>query len=99
MTRLDLLHSVICFHAGITATWDTADNFCDASFRAPVCSLTQWREAVCFAGQTNPGRSWTTSPTGTGTYATVQGCNSESVTTAVYTTQLQGPCCLQYMKY
>ena len=99
MTRVETARSTICFSTGITATWDNADAFCDANYRAPVCSLTQWRDVVCFSGLPNPGRSWTASPTGTGTYATVQACTSDAVTTAVYTTPLQGPCCLQYMKY
>ena len=99
MTRVETARSTICFSNGITATWDNADAFCDANYRAPVCSLTQWRDVVCFSGLPNPGRSWTASPTGTGTYATVQACTSDAVTTANYTTPLQGPCCLQYMKY
>ena len=45
------------------------------------------------------GFEGTVKTTGTGTYATVQACTSDAVTTANYTTPLQGPCCLQYMKY
>ena len=99
MTRVDTATSTICFHAGTLGTWDNADAFCDATYRAPLCTLTQWRDVVCRGGVSNPGRSWTASPTGTSTYATVQACTSDAVTTAIYTTQLQGPCCLQYMKY
>jgi hypothetical protein len=85
MTRVDTARSTICFGTGITATWDNANAYCDANYRAPVCSLTQWRDVVCYSGLPNPGRSWTTSPTGAGTYATVAGCTSDSLASTVST--------------
>lgn len=99
MTRVDLPASTLCYNAGPTANWDQADNYCDASFRAPICTLPQWRAIVCRAGLTNPGNSWTTTPTGTATYATIGGCSSESVSSAHYTSMRVGPCCLEWMKY
>ncbi|MBP6631255.1 MAG: hypothetical protein KBG28_00695 [Kofleriaceae bacterium] len=100
MTQLDLPFSTICFHAGIVATWDNAENFCDANFRARFCSLGQWRTVVCRAGAPNPGRSWLDDVVGAGSYATVAGCTSDSVGVAPFNqAAIVGPCCLEFMKY
>lgn len=100
MTQVDFARSTICWNAGVVATWDTADNFCDSNFQAHLCSLAQWRAVVCRAGVLNPGRSWLADVTGTSSYATVAGCTSDSVGTALFNQQaVTGPCCHEWMKY
>lgn len=99
MTKVDLVFSTVCYNSGVVASWDAADNFCDASYRARICTLQEWRDVVCRAGVANPGRSWTATPTGAATFATIAGCTGESISTAVYTTSLNGPCCLSWSKY
>ena len=99
MTKVDLAHSTVCYNAGVNASWDVADNYCDLNFRASICTLQEWRDVVCRAGLANPGRSWTATPTGGATFATIAGCAGDSIATAAYTTLLQGPCCLSWPKY
>ncbi|MEQ1518257.1 MAG: collagen-like protein [Usitatibacteraceae bacterium] len=99
MTRVDMPNSTICYERGIVASWDNADNYCFDSFRAGICSLQQWRDVVCRAGVVSSGRSWLSTPVGTGTYATVANCTSDGVSTAVFNQSLTGACCLSYPKY
>ena len=100
MEAIDTGRSIICYEKGIVATWDNADNNCDAQFRAQICTFNQWRAVVCRVGTANPGRSWTSNVTGSASYATVSGCTSDSVNTSFFNGQgLTGPCCIEYMKY
>ncbi len=99
MVTIDRVTSTLCYHAGSLGTWDQADAFCSAQFRADVCTLEQWRAAVCEAGLPNPGASWTPQIAGTATFATVSGCSGEQVSTAAYTLSRMGPCCLEWMSY
>lgn len=99
MTKIDLVYSTVCYNSGTLANWDAADNFCDANYRARICTLQEWRDVVCRAGVANPGRSWTATPSGSSTFATIAGCTGDSISTAVYTTSLNGPCCLSWPRY
>lgn len=99
MIAVDRITSTLCYHAGSLGNWDQADAFCAAQFRADVCTLQQWRAAVCDAGLPNPGASWTAQIAGTATFATVSGCSGEQVATATYTLSRMGPCCLEWMNY
>lgn len=99
MTTVEDVFSTLCYHAGITATWDTADDSCYSNFHASLCTLRQWRLAICRAGIASPGASWTHDVAGASTFARVSACTSDGVDTAVYTTMLKGPCCLEWMKY
>ncbi len=100
MLRIDGPLGVICWEQGIQSTWDNADNYCSQQYRAPICSLAQWRDVVCREGVANPGRSWTSTATGAGTYSTVASCTSDSLLSTAYTTAtITGPCCLQWMRY
>jgi hypothetical protein len=99
MTRVALDRSILCFAAASSNTWDTADQFCYQSYRSGICTLAQWRNAVCQAGLPNPGASWTSTPVGIATFATVSGCTGESVGSSAYNNQRIGTCCLEWMKY
>lgn len=99
MTSIDNLHSTICYDAGTTGDWITAGDFCYDNFQAELCSLRQWRIAICRAGLVSPGASWTSDVAGAATFTRVQGCTGDGVGTAIYTTQLRGPCCLEWMNY
>jgi len=99
MTKIEQPSSTLCYHAGTTGTWDSASQFCSQSFAAPLCTLVQWRDAVCSAGVPNPGNSWTATPAGTASFATVAGCTGDGVGVSAYNVQRPGPCCLQWMKY
>ena len=69
MQRIDLPLSTLCYVAGTsTANWLNADDFCFANFRASLCTLTQWRLAVCRAGASTPGRTWTATPSGSASH-------------------------------
>jgi hypothetical protein len=101
MTKVEFATFTICYHTGImgAGTWDQASQFCYDSFRAPLCSVQQWRFLVCQNGTANPGSSWIGTSTGLATFATISGCTGESVGSAAYSTQRAGPCCLEWMKY
>jgi hypothetical protein len=100
MTRVDLPHSTICYERGIVSSWDNADTNCANNFGAGICNLQQWRDVICRAGVANPGRTWLSTPTGAGTYATVSGCTSDSLASSFYTSAaVTGTCCLSYPKY
>ena len=100
MTRIDLPFSTMCWHDnGVAASWEAADNYCYDQFRAGVCTLAQWRSAVCRAGVASPGASWTPDSTGAATFVTVSSCAAETVNSAFYMSSKRGPCCLEWMKY
>ena len=99
MTRLELTHTILCFDDGIQGTHDQTQQFCDAQYRARLCSLDQWYDAICIAGEPSPGRSWTNDITGAAAFGSVATCSGESVASSSYTLQLRGPCCLEYPRY
>jgi hypothetical protein len=101
MTRIDLPTKTICWNPGgpQLLTWDASDTYCDNNFRAQLCTLGQWRAAVCRAGVSNPGRSWTNQVTGSGSFAFIFGCSGEQVGSLQYNSGLQGPCCLEWPRY
>jgi hypothetical protein len=99
MTRIDGAHSTLCYASGTTANWDTAEQFCRAQFAAGLCTLTQWRTAICIAGLPNPGRSWLPDVAGVATLGNVASCSGDGLGTSAYTTTLAGPCCLEWMSY
>lgn len=101
MTPLDLPHSRLCFHSGVPnpANYDTADQFCFNNFRANVCTVNQWRTAVCRGGVTSPGSSWTSDVAGAGQMAVVATCAASDITSSLVSTQRAGPCCVEWMRY
>jgi hypothetical protein len=99
MTKLDFQNSTLCWAVGPTFNWNQADDFCDQVYRGNICTLLQWRMAVCRAGTANPGRSWTPTATGTATFSTVAGCSAESVSSFSYSTFQATTCCLEWMRY
>ncbi len=100
MTRVERQYSTICYSAGTSGSFETADSFCATQFHASLCTLSQWRAVVCRVGIANPGRSWLPNSTGVGSFATVLNCSSDSVSTAVSSSNaFVGPCCLEWMKY
>lgn len=100
MTKADSQFSTLCFATGPTGTWEQSAAYCEATFHAPLCTLGQWRAAICSAGLVNPGRAWTSQPAGTATFATVAACTGDGVGTAIYTTATnRAACCLEWPKY
>jgi hypothetical protein len=99
MTQINLQYSTLCYAVAPQATWDAADQRCFDSFRSGLCSLEQWRMAVCRAGLPNPGRSWTPTPTGTAVFSTVAGCTSDSISSLGASTQQVTTCCIEWMRY
>lgn len=101
MTKVDTAYSTLCFASGSAnpSSWDQADAYCDNTYRASLCTHAQWRKAVCQAGLQNPGSSWLIDVAGAGLLATVAGCAGSNVGASSPTTQLRGPCCLEWPKY
>jgi hypothetical protein len=99
MTRVDLPYKTICWHVGQFTTFPAASNFCDDAFRADVCTLAQWRAAVCRGGVQNPGRSWVNAPTAPARLAIIADCGFDGLSDLPYTSQVQGPCCLEWPRY
>lgn len=106
MTRIELPHSTLCYHEGNStlSDWDTADGYCFDQFQTGMCTLNQWRAAICRAGAGDPGRSWLAdvagrAADGTPAFATISGCTGESVGESSYPTALRGPCCQEWPRY
>jgi hypothetical protein len=100
MFQIDLPFSTLCFGEGVTGTYDEVEQFCEDMFRGRLCSLQQWRIAVCRAEAPDPGRSWLPDVVGGGgVFATISGCSPEEVGEAFYAGQHAGPCCLEWMNY
>lgn len=99
MTTIDLAYSTLCYARALSQNWDQANAYCSANFRSGLCSLRQWRAAVCESGITSPGRTWLDVPVTAATYATVQGCTGDSVSTANYSLNLSATCCHEWPKY
>lgn len=99
MTKVSMPGSTLCFAAGATQNWEAADQSCYDNFRSSLCTLAQWRTAVCRAGLPSPGASWTSTPAGTATFTTVAGCTGDAVGIAQYTAQHATVCCLEWMSY
>ena len=99
MSRIDLPNSVLCYASGPLASWDNASDYCFDQFRARICNVQQWRDAICRAGVISPGASWTDSITGAGSMGVVSGCTGESISSMFYTTQRATPCCLERLRY
>ncbi|KAB2887575.1 MAG: hypothetical protein F9K40_21270 [Kofleriaceae bacterium] len=98
MTRIDLPTKTLCWHPGRFVTFPNADAFC-GELRAQICTLAQWRAAVCMAGVQNPGRSWTYHPTGQGGFAIIGNCSLDSMSDLHWSSQVQGPCCVEWPRY
>lgn len=100
MTMVDSAFSRLCFARSVSPmNWDNAANFCSSNFDAPLCTLSQWRAAICYGGLLNPGRTWLPTPTDPATFATVSTCTADSVSAASYTSQFATTCCLEWPKY
>ena len=99
MVEIQLPYTTLCFAAGSQLTWDGANNQCFDLHRANMCTLTQWRTAVCNAGVANPGRSWTPVPMGSGTFATVFGCTFDAIAPLNANVALTATCCLEWPVY
>jgi len=99
MTSLGMPHATLCYASGPVASWDAASNFCDAQFRARICSVQQWRDVVCGAGLPNPGLSWTDSITGSSSFGVVSGCTLDSITSRSGFQPSATACCLEWPRY
>ena len=100
MQRIDLPLSTLCYVAGTsTANWINADDFCFANFRASLCTLTQWRLAVCRAGASTPGRTWTATPSGSASFVSITACTADGVATQAASTQLFPACCAEWPRF
>ncbi len=99
MIQIETPHSTLCWHPGTSGTWTSTDDYCDLHFRARLCTLAQWRTAVCRSLRPNPGRSFLNDVAGTGSYAVVGGCAASDVVALSGTSQVQGPCCLEWQRY
>jgi len=99
MTRIDLPRSILCYAAGPAATWDQAYAYCSDQFRARLCDVQQWRDAICQAGLPSPGASWTDSITGSAAAGVVASCSAESFGSAPYTAQRAAACCVERPRY
>ena len=99
MTRIDRLHSILCYATGPINSWDQASAYCSNQFRARICNIQQWRDAVCSAGLPNPGASWTDAITGSGSLGVVSGWTGDSISSSPYTSQRATSCCLEWPRY
>jgi hypothetical protein len=99
MIEIGLPYTTLCFAVGPQLSWDSADNRCFDEHRANMCTLAQWRTAVCKAGVSNPGRSWTPTPMANGSFAAVSGCSFEQITSIGATALLTTTCCLEWPVY
>jgi len=99
MTRIGMPHTTLCYASGPVSSWDQASNFCSDSYRARICSLQQWRDAICRAGVANPGASWTDSITGTASAGVVSGCSGATFSSAQYTSQRVATCSAEWPRY
>ncbi|MFT3711145.1 MAG: hypothetical protein QM817_26245 [Archangium sp.] len=100
MTRIDSAFSTLCFaRSSSPQNWDGAAAFCSNNFAAPLCTLSQWRAAVCIGGAPNPGRSWLATPTATSTFMTVASCLSDGVAPLSASSQFSPVCCLEWPRY
>jgi hypothetical protein len=99
MTAIAMPHGTLCYADGPLGTWDQASAHCSDVYRARVCSLQQWRDAVCVSGVPNPGASWTDSVTGTASLGVISGCSGDSLSSSVYTTQRNTTCCVEWPRY
>ncbi len=99
MTRIELPHSVVCYASGPSASWESASSYCFDQFRARLCSLQQWRDAVCRAGIANPGASWTDDVTGAASFGTVAACTSDGVSSSSASALRVTVCCQEWARY
>lgn len=99
MTRIDMPHAILCFASGPSASWDSASNFCSAQYAARICSLQQWRDAVCQAGVANPGTSWTDAVTGAASFGIVSACSSDGISASSASTPRVTVCCQEWPRY
>jgi hypothetical protein len=99
MSRIGLPHTTLCYASGPLGSWDQASSFCSDSYGARLCSIQQWRDAICRAGVANPGASWTDSITGSASAGVVSGCSGESFASAQYASQRVAACCAEWARY
>jgi len=99
MTAIAMPHRTLCYADGPAATWDQASTHCSDQFRARICDVQQWRDAVCIGGVPNPGASWTDSVTGAGTLGVVAGCTGDALSTSAYGVQRNTTCCIEWPRY
>lgn len=99
MTSIALAHSTLCYATGPISVWAQASAYCSDQFRARLCSVQQWRDAICAAGLTNPGASWTGDVSGTSSFGVVSGCSPEQVTSSAFSVQRVATCCLEWARY
>lgn len=99
MTRIEMPYTILCGANGPVATWDNASNYCWDSYRAHLCSPQQWRDAVCIAGLSSPGASWTNAQTGALSAGAITGCTTESFSSIPTTSQRVAACCLEWARY
>lgn len=99
MTRVDLVHTILCRASGPTGTWDQATNYCWDNYRAHLCSPQQWRDAVCLGGLPNPGASWTSAQTGTSTAGAIAACTTDGFASISTASQRIANCCLEWSRY
>lgn len=99
MTRIDLPHAILCRANGPVSAWDQAASHCWDNYRAHLCSPQQWRDAVCFAGQTSPGASWTNAQTGTTTAGAIAACTTDGFASIATSSQRVAACCAEWPRY
>lgn len=100
MTRIEQPLSVLCYAKSPTvANWDQAAAYCDSNFRTGLCSVEQWRAAVCYGGVPSPGRSWTDDVSGSTSFGSIAGCTGDAISSSVYTTPLSVTCCAEWPRY
>lgn len=99
MSRVELPFSILCHANAPTSTWTNSSDYCDAQFRARLCSLQQWRDLVCRAGVPSPGASWTDDITGTAAFGVVSGCTTDAISSSSAITQRAAICCLEWPRY
>lgn len=99
MSRIDMPRTTLCYATGPIASWNQASAHCSDQFRARLCSVQQWRDAICSAGLPNPGASWTDAITGTAAVGVISGCSAENFSSTTYTSQRATTCCAEWPRY
>lgn len=100
MAQVDLGYSKVCFVIGVIDSFNAADQFCADSYKAPLCTLAQWRALVCRAGAISATDTWINSIGGSGAFGVARACTgSDQVSVDVWNSKHTGVCCLEWMNY
>ncbi len=99
MTRIARAHTTLCYASGPVGSWDQVSTYCSNAYGARICSVQQWRDAICLAGLPNPGASWTDSITGTSAAVVVSGCSADTFSSTPATSPRTAACCAEWPRY